>query len=145
MSAPKEKAARPARVKAAQIYNNVRSNTSQATMQTQGRRLPAYGRDLIALQRRGFNVPYLVLALDWTLYPALPRVVVPPGTHAAELDLSLVAGMDCLVSHRDELGRALDVAELAIDSGATLCLVRCAATGLKVYTAEVLAARKAAA
>lgn len=103
--------------------------------------LPAYGRDLVALQRAGKNVAILCISLDWRLGRALPRVVVPPDLSATDLDLSFVAGVVCYVAHIGEQERALDVAEAALLAGASLCMVHDKETGLTTYTAEVMAAR----
>lgn len=109
------------------------------------KRLPAYGRDLIAMQRAGRSVGWLCIALDWHLGRALPRVVVTDDTDLAELDLSIVAGLECTVAHEGQTGRALDIAELAILNGATRCGVHDQQTGKTTTTAEVMLARKAAA
>jgi hypothetical protein len=83
--------------------------------------LPAYGRDLIAYQRRGMNVPWLIISLDFSLGRGLPRVVVTDDTDIATLDLNLVAGLECTVAHKGKTIRALDVAELALKCGAIRC------------------------
>lgn len=83
--------------------------------------LPAYGRDLIAYQRKGFNVPWLIISLDFSLGKAMPRVVVTDDTDIATLDLNLVAGLDCTVAHKGKAIRALEVAELVLRSGAKKC------------------------
>lgn len=84
-------------------------------------KLPAYGRDLVNLQKTGRNVEWLVIALDFSLGRALPRVVVTDDTNIAELDLRLVAGLECTVAHKGQTSRALDVAELALRNGASKC------------------------
>lgn len=84
-------------------------------------KLPAYGRDLVNLQKTGRNVEWLVIALDFSLGRALPRVVVTDDTNIAELDLRLVAGLECTVAHKGQTSRALDVAELALRNGAAKC------------------------
>lgn len=84
-------------------------------------KLPAYGRDLVNLQRTGRNVEWLVISLSFKLGRALPRVVVPDDTDVAELDLRFVAGLDCTVAHEGQEKRALDVAELALLCGARRC------------------------
>jgi hypothetical protein len=53
------------------------------TPPAQPRRLPAYGRALLDAQRKGQNVPWLCLALDWELGRALPRVVIPASYASA--------------------------------------------------------------
>lgn len=85
--------------------------------------LPAYGRDLIAYQRQGMNVPWLIISLDFALGKAMPRVVVTDDADLGRLDLNLVAGLDCMVAHKGNVARALDVAELALKSGAAMCCV----------------------
>jgi hypothetical protein len=92
-------------------------------------------------QRDGRNVAWLCIALDWDLGRALPRVVVPPGTAAAELDLRLVRGLPCLVAHRGETSRALDIAEAALRAGATLAPILDMDTVTMTGTDEVIAAR----
>ncbi|HEY6020592.1 MAG TPA: hypothetical protein VIY48_12090 [Candidatus Paceibacterota bacterium] len=84
-------------------------------------KLPAYGRDLVNLQRSGRNVEWLVISLSFDLGKALPRVVVTGDTDISELDLRCVDGLDCVVAHEGEEKRAIDVAERAIRSGASRC------------------------
>lgn len=116
-------------------------NRSGSIPKTQGRRLPAYGRALIDAQRSGRNVPWLVLSLDWKLGRAFPRVVVPADMQITELDLRLVAGLECMVAHSGEPTRAMDIAELALSCGAKICPVIDVTTGRATYTDEIRAAR----
>lgn len=104
-------------------------------------KLPAYGRDLVNLQRTGRNVEWLIISLSFSLGKALPRVVVTDDTNVAELDLRCVAGLDCIVAHEGNERRALDVAELALRSGAARCGTHNQATGTGLTTAEVKAIR----
>lgn len=105
-------------------------------------RLPAYGRAVLDAQRHGLNVPWLCIALDWNLGRAFPRVVVTPDAQAHELDMRLVRGLGCMVAHRGETSRALDVAEAALLAGATECPIFDVAAGrLTLTTDEVMAAR----
>jgi len=105
------------------------------------KKLPAYGRALIDAQARGLTVPWLCIALGWGVGCGCPRVVVTPDTQAHELDLHLVAGLDCMVAHRGETHHALDVAEAALLAGAVCCPVFDLNTGTLTTTAEVMAAR----
>jgi hypothetical protein len=77
------------------------------------RRQPAYARQLIEAARQGYGVPWLLISLSWDLGIAVPRVVIPAGVPAADLDLRVVSGLECLVAHRAEPSRAIDVAERA--------------------------------
>lgn len=121
-------------------------NRSDSIPAKQGHRLPAYGRALLDAQRQGYSVPWLCIALDWNLGRAFPRVVVTPDTQAHELDLRLVRGLGCMVAHRGESRRALDVAEAALLAGATECPVFDVALGrLTATTTEVQAIRMRAA
>ena len=105
-------------------------------------RLPAYGRDLIALQKTGRNVEWLVISLSFKLGRALPRVVVPSDTDIADLDFSFVEGLECTVAHEGEDKRALDVAELAIRCGAPVVVIHDQTTGkTSLTTAEIKAIR----
>lgn len=104
-------------------------------------RLPAYGRDLVALQRSGRNVEWLIISLSFDLGRALPRVVVTDDISIAELDLRCVAGLECTVAHEGNERRALDVAELALRNGAKRCGTHDQSTGTGLTTDEVLAIR----
>lgn len=104
-------------------------------------RLPAYGRDLVALQRSGRNVEWLIISLSFDLGRALPRVVVTDDIRIAELDLRCVAGLECTVAHEGNERRALDVAELALRNGAKRCGTHDQSTGTGLTTDEVLAIR----
>ncbi len=104
--------------------------------------LPAYGRALLDAQRQGLSVPWLCIALAWDLGRVFPRIVVPSTTKAHELDLRMARGLPCMVAHRGETSRALDVAEAALLAGATRCSVfDVAARRLTLTTDEVRAAR----
>lgn len=104
-------------------------------------KLPAYGRDLVNLQRSGRNVEWLVIALNFKLGRALPRVVVTDDTDLQDLDLRFVAGLECTVAHEGQESRALDIAELAIRNGATRCGTHDQTTGTGLTTDEIKAIR----
>lgn len=104
-------------------------------------RLPAYGRDLVALQNSGRNVEWLVISLSFALGRALPRVVVTDDTDIADLDLRFVAGLECTVAHEGNEKRAIDVAELALRNGATACGTHDQTTGRGLGTAAIKAIR----
>lgn len=119
-------------------YRHYGQNGIVAIQNNQGRRLPAFGRELVAAQRKGLNVPWLCIALDWNLGRAFPRVVVPADVQAREMDMRLARGLGCMIVHRGEASRALDVAEAALLAGATACPIFDVALGrLTLTTAEV--------
>lgn len=105
-------------------------------------RLPAYARDLMDLQRGGKNIAWLVIALDWDIGRALPRIVVPNDVAVGTLDLSMLNGIECTVAHRGNSGRALDLADLALRNGAIRCGVFDVVRGITEFTtADVLSIR----
>ena len=104
-------------------------------------KLPAYGRDLVNLQRSGRNVEWLVISLSFDLGRALPRVVVTSDIDIRELDLRFVAGIECTVAHEGQESRALDVAELALRNGASVCGTHDQTKGCGLTTDEIKAIR----
>lgn len=141
MSIAEKNAAGPCRGKAAN-HRYYLKNGIASIPTNQGRRLPAFGRELADAQRKGLNVPWLLIALDWNLGRAFPRVVIPADVPVRELDMRMVRGLDCMIAHLGEGSRALDVAETALLAGATLCSIFDVALGrLTLTTAEVVAAR----
>ena len=105
-------------------------------------KLPAYGRDLLELQKTGRNLSWLVISLGWDYGKAVPRLVVPDDTPVSELDLSMLKGIECTVAHSGKQSRALDVAELAIRNGSPACGVFDMEHGrLELSTDEIKAIR----
>lgn len=104
-------------------------------------RLPAYGRELLAAQKAGRNVPWLLIALDWGIGRAMPRVVATGDVPAHTFDLRLVRGLDCMVAHRGDGQRAVDLAEQALQYGARICPVFDLEAGTCLSTDEIAAAR----
>ena len=110
------------------------------------RRLPAYAGALLALQRTGRTVPYLIISIGWHFGKAMPRIVIPDDMAVSEIDFRCVRGLGCMVVHHGESIRAFDVAELALQAGATSCPVfNMAMRGIEATTSEVMLARRAAA
>lgn len=102
-------------------------------------RLPAYGRDLIDIRQRGVAPSYVCIALDFALGMALPRLVVPVGVKVSDTDFRCVSGLDCLIAHKGETSRALDVAEAVLRCGATMATVH--GDGETITTEQVKAIR----
>lgn len=141
MASAEKEAASPDRGKAAN-HRHYAQNGIVSIPGDQRRRLPAFGRELVAAQRKGLNVPWLLIALDWNLGRAFPRVVVPVEVQARELDMRLARGLGCMIAHRGEASRALDVAEAVLLAGATECPIFDVALGrLTLTTAEVAVVR----
>lgn len=141
MASAEKEAASPGRGKAAS-HRHYGQNGIVSIQNNQGRRLPAFGRELVAAQRKGLNVSWLCISLDWNLGRAFPRVVVPVDVQARELDMRLARGLDCMIAHRGEASRALDIAEVVLLDGATLCSIFDVELGrFTLTTAEVVAAR----
>lgn len=105
-------------------------------------RLPAFGRDLLDLQKTGRNLSWLVISLGWEYGKAVPRLVVPDDTPVSDLDLSMLKGIECTVAHSGKSSRALDIAELAIRNGSPACGVFDMENGrLEFATDEIKAIR----
>jgi hypothetical protein len=104
------------------------------------RRQPAYAKQLAEARRNGFIVEWIVLALDWNIGFACPRLVIDPGLSFAELDLRVVAGLECVVGHRGEPSRALSIAAAALRCGAVCAPVIDLVTSRVTSTSEVRAA-----
>lgn len=70
-------------------------------MNSQRLRLPPYGKALAAMRRAG-QVPAqdIVIALDWNLGAAFPRVVVPDDLPVEKIDLSFIAGLWVIIAYR---------------------------------------------
>lgn len=106
--------------------------------------LPAYGRDLLNLQRAGRNVAWLCVSLDWNLGRALPRLVVPKDADAADMNFEMTRDLSCWIVHDDDLSRALAVADAVSRDGGLVDLVTDYATGDHLGRAEIAAIRGAA-
>lgn len=140
MAGAEKNTALPGRGKAAD-HRHYAQNGSVSIPNGQRGRLPAFGRELVAAQRKGLNVPWLCIALDWNLGRAFPRVVVPADVQARELDMRLARGLGCMVAHRGEPIRAFDVAKAALMAGAeSCCIFDRELERLTMTTAEVVAA-----
>ncbi len=119
-------------------------NYSEAAMRSADRQFPAYGRELLAAQRAGRNVPWLLIALGWDIGRALPRIVVARDIDLAKLDLCMVSGLECLVAHDAETERALDVAIIALRAGARACSIKDRQLGITTHwTSDIRAAMAA--
>jgi hypothetical protein len=141
MASAEKKAASPGHGLAANHYGHT-DNSSGSTLNNQHRRLPAFGRELVDAQRKGLNVAWLCIALDWNLGRAFPRVVVPVDIQARDLDMRLARGLGCMIVHRGEASRALDIAEVTLLAGATECpIFDVALRRLTLTTAEVVRVR----
>lgn len=141
MASAEKEAASPGMGKAAN-HRHYGLNSIVSIPNNQGRRLPAFGRELVAAQRKGLNVPWLCIALDWNLGRAFPRVVVPVDVQACELDMRLVRGLGCMIVHHGAASRALDIGEAVLLAGATECPIFDVALGrLTLTTAEVAVVR----
>jgi hypothetical protein len=63
------------------------------------RRLPPYGKALLESRFKGLAPRDLFVCLDdWRAFKGRARIVIPPDTNPAELDLRFAAGVDCIVA-----------------------------------------------
>lgn len=112
--------------------------TFETTKQNRKRNAPAYSRQLLDARAKGLKLrTSLIVSLSWELGRAWPRIVCPPVLDVALTDFSCVHGLDCIVAHRSELGRALAVAAACLRAGAWPVVTLDAETGQTVYSAEL--------
>lgn len=71
------------------------------------RPLPPHGRQFADARARGLiprklGLGHLVVTLDWhEPSGAMPRIIIPPGSDPARLNLAFVAGLHITISHAD--------------------------------------------
>lgn len=90
------------------------------------RRLPAYAAELakarrqgMAPRRLGFGHVAVVLGWENRATAGLHRIVFPPDTPLAELDLACFAGLDVFMTHTEaESARAAEAVERLLVAGA---------------------------
>ena len=80
--------------------------TAQRNAQAPHRRLPPFGREIVAMVRAGRRPAILggsvVVSLDWKLGAAWPRIVLPRDTDPHEFDLAFLVGLDVLIVYRPD-------------------------------------------
>jgi hypothetical protein len=90
------------------------------------RRLPAYAAELAAARRRGlvprqlgFGHVAVVVAWENRATAGLHRIVFPPDTPIAELDLTCFAGLNVFMTHHEaDSARAAEAVERLLAAGA---------------------------
>jgi hypothetical protein len=73
---------------------------SAASYISSGKRLPAFGRELLQIRQRGLapDCPLIAVCLDgWTWGKAYARCVIPPDLDPLHADLRFVAGLDTVL------------------------------------------------
>lgn len=98
METTKNKAARP--------------GTAMQNARRHYKRFPAYGKQLMELRLAG-NVPpnCVVVAFDWNIGRIFPRIVIPDAIPFGDLELRYLAGLDVMLTYRED--DAAKVTELA--------------------------------
>jgi hypothetical protein len=101
------------------------SETSHTPIQSAASRIPAYGKDLLDLRRRGF-VPkqhplfgHVVIALDdWHIGKAIDvyRLVIPSNADPAAMSFSMIAGLEVVLVYatRSLISKRTDAALRAV-------------------------------
>ena len=70
------------------------------------KKLPPFGKTLMAQRMAGQSPNAVYISLDWSMAKAFPRIVIPSDLAADELDLRFLAGLDvCIVHHESDLPR----------------------------------------
>ena len=66
-----------------------------------GKRLPAYGRQLMIMRRAGrMPIRMVIVTFDWKLARVYPRIVIANEAIPAELDFSYLSGLPVQVIYR---------------------------------------------
>ncbi len=66
-----------------------------------GKRLPAYGRQLMIMRRAGrMPIRMVIVTFDWKLAQVYPRIVIANEAIPAELDFSYLSGLPVQVIYR---------------------------------------------
>ncbi len=88
-------------------------NGTPSTPLPHSKRFPAYGKQLMAMRVAGQVPPNsVVVAFDWDLYRAFPRVVIADDVPMDGLELRYLAGLDVMLSYRDkDADRVLELAQ----------------------------------
>jgi hypothetical protein len=66
------------------------------------RKLPPYGKQLMARRMAGEVPREVIVSLSWKLGAAFTRIVIPEDTAVDDLDLRALAGLDVTVVHHAE-------------------------------------------
>ena len=85
------------------------ANNSETMLNPNYKRLPPYGKQLMAMRHAG-RAPSrkVMVTFDWNLARAYPRVVIPADADPAKLNLIFLAGLPVQIIYRNKDAHRVD-------------------------------------
>ena len=86
---------------------------ARATFQTKpksdSKKLPAYGKQLMTIRQAGKAPARMVIvAFDWDLGKAYPRIIIPDNLTPAEIEFRFLAGLPVQITYRAKDAHRVD-------------------------------------
>jgi hypothetical protein len=83
--------------------------TFQTKPQSNYKRLPPYGKQLMAIRQAGkAPVRMMIVAFDWDLARAYPRIIIPNDLTPAEIEFRFLAGLPVQITYRSKDAHRVD-------------------------------------
>lgn len=87
--------------------------STRATFQTKpksnSKRLPSYGKQFMAIRQAGKAPARMVIvAFDWDLGKAYPRIIIPHDLTPAEIEFRFLAGLPVQIAYRSKDAHCVD-------------------------------------
>lgn len=83
--------------------------TFQTKPQSNYKRLPPYGKQLMAIRQAGkAPVRMVIVAFDWDLARAYPRIIIPNDLTPAEIEFRFLAGLPVQITYRGKDAHRVD-------------------------------------
>lgn len=77
--------------------------TFQTKLQSNYKRLPPYGKQLMTIRQAGKAPARMVIvAFDWDLAHAWPRIIIPDDLTPAEIEFRFLAGLSVQITYRSK-------------------------------------------
>lgn len=75
------------------------------------KRLPPYGKQLMSIRQAGkAPAKMVIVAFDWDLAHAYPRIIIPDNLTPAEIDFRFLAGLPVQITYRSKDAHRVDAA-----------------------------------
>jgi hypothetical protein len=83
--------------------------TFQTKPQSNYKRLPPYGKQLMALRQAGkAPVRMMIVVFDWDLARVYPRIIIPNDLTPAEIEFRFLAGLPVQITYRSKDAHRVD-------------------------------------
>ena len=83
--------------------------TFQTKPQSDYKRLPPYGKQLMTIRQAGKAPSRMVIvAFDWDLGKAYPRIIIPDNLTPAEIEFRFLAGLPVQITYRSKDAHRVD-------------------------------------